>query len=97
MNSSPSRLSHVAAPRAALEDLLLLRLAQSLIKHLMQQRRFARPRDSRDRHQHSQRNADVDTLQIVRPHAPDLDLLRSRLPPHRRNLNAQIFRQDNGP
>ena len=59
----------------------------------MQQRRLARSRHAGDRHQHAQRNADVDALQIVGAHAANLDLLRSRLAPQRRRLNPQILRQ----
>src|SRR5208282_652726 len=55
-------------------DWLLLRLRQRLIKNLMQQRRFSRARNSRNRHQHPQRNADVDPFQIVGPYILDPDL-----------------------
>src|SRR6202140_2170971 len=72
---------------------LLLGLRQCPIQHLMEQRRLARSGNSGNRDKHAQRNADVHTLQIVRAHAPNLDLLGTRLAPQRRRLNPQIFRK----
>ena len=50
----------------------------------MQKRGLARAGHASDRHEHAQRNVDVDVLQIVRPRSADFDLLRSRLAPRQR-------------
>ena len=71
--------------------LLLLGLRQCLEQNLVQERGFSRARHSRDGDQHAERNADVQSFQIVCPCAANPDLLRARLPPSQRRLNAQIF------
>ena len=46
----------------------------------MQEGGLARPRYTGDRHNHMQRNAEIDVLQVVSVRTLNFDLLRSRLP-----------------
>src|SRR5215472_4588240 len=59
----------------------------------MQQSRFARTGNACDGYEHSERNADIDTFEIVSAHAAQCDLLSSRLASRGWRLNAQVFRQ----
>ena len=64
--------------------------SESLIEHVMQQRRLARARDARDRDQHVQRNFEIDALEIVGARARDQNFVRSGNTALRRNLNVQF-------
>ena len=60
---------------------LLLRLRQSSIQHLVQQRRLAGSRNAGNRDDHAERNADIRALEVIGAHATNLDLLYSGLAP----------------
>src|ERR1017187_4860570 len=63
---------------------------QRLIENVMQQRGFSRARDAGNRHQHAQRNFQIDVLQVVRPRAGDAEFVGSGLTPSRGNLDAKF-------
>src|SRR6266404_8334580 len=56
----------------------------------MQQRRFSRARDARDRNQHPERDFKVDVLQVVRTSASDAEFVQPRLAAFRRNLDVKF-------
>src|SRR6266511_6062578 len=63
---------------------------QLLIEHIVDQRALARTRDAGDGDQQSQRERDLDVLQIVPAGAAQLQKLLARRAPLRWKLNAQI-------
>src|ERR1700704_610994 len=59
----------------------------------MQQRRFSRAGDARDRDQHPERDFEIDVLQVVRTSAGDAEFVQSRLAAFRRNLDVKFVRE----
>src|SRR5208282_461059 len=57
----------------------------------MQQGRFSRARDAGNRHQHAERNLQIDALQIMRARAGDAEFVRSWLAALRWNLDVKFI------
>src|ERR1700722_9233189 len=68
--------------RAAAVSLALC-CRQRLIKNVVQERRFSRTRNSSNCDQHSERNFQINVLQIMGARSGDAQLVRSRLPAFR--------------
>ena len=92
IHSSPSTLIDFGL-RAACD--LPLGGSQRVVQNVMHQRRLARAGNSRDCHQHAQRNRDVDFLQVMRPRAEQLDLASVRSRRDRRASECADRRSDN--
>src|SRR5208337_3810382 len=63
---------------------------QRLIQDVMEQRGFSRARDAGDRHQHVERNFQINVLQVVRTGAGDAEFMCPWLPASRWNLDVKF-------
>src|ERR1700678_1455563 len=64
---------------------------QALIENVVQQGGFSRAGDASNRHQHAERDFQIDALQVVCPSAHDANFVSTRLAPLRRNLDVQFI------
>ena len=88
---APRRLRSGRSIRASFRPVRLA--CERLVEHVVDERRFARAGHAGDRDEQTQRNHQVDALQIVAARAENLQELPLRFPPPLRHRNAQIAAQ----